>query len=198
MGHYFENDADLASKPQEIALEVCGHAFTFITDRGVFSKQRLDSGSRLLIETLIKQPLQGQLLDLGCGWGPIGIVLALMHPQLRVTLADINRRALQLARINIINHRLDARASVLESDGYQNINQRYEAIVTNPPIRAGKSVIYGFYQQAKEHLQAGGSLYIVIRKDQGAASTKAYLETIYRHVELLDRSRGYHVYQAHD
>lgn len=198
MGHYFENNADLASKPHEITIEVRGQAFTFVTDRGVFSKNHLDQGSRILIETLSERKLGSSVLDLGCGWGPIGIVLAHQHPNAHVTLADINARALGLARTNVAKNKLQSRITVVESDGFQAIEATFDSIVTNPPIRAGKSVIYGFYQEAKRHLNSGGSLYLVIRKAQGAASTMAYLKTIYRHVIMVDRSRGYHVYQAHD
>jgi len=198
MGHYFENNADLASKPHEIALEVRGRAFTFVTDRGVFSKNHLDLGSRILIETLYDKDLGASLLDLGCGWGPLGIILALSHPNITLTLTDINARALELAKANIIRHHLGARASAVVSDGYQNVTGMYDTIVTNPPVRAGKGVIYGFYREAKRFLNPGGSLYLVIRKAQGAVSTMAYLQTIYRHVQMVDRAHGYHVYQAHD
>jgi 16S rRNA (guanine1207-N2)-methyltransferase len=198
LGHYFENDADLPSKPHEIAIEMRGQAFTFITDRGVFSKNHLDEGSRILIETLSERELGNSVLDLGCGWGPVGILLALYQPSAHVTLADINARALALARSNVTKHRLQNRTTIIESDGFQAIKTMFDSIVTNPPIRAGKSVIYGFYLEAKRHLNSGGSLYLVIRKAQGAASTMAYLKTIYRHVTMVTRKRGYHVYRAHD
>jgi 16S rRNA (guanine1207-N2)-methyltransferase len=152
----------------------------------------------VLIETLLSEDLGTTLLDLGCGYGPIGIVLADQRPALKVTMVDINQRSIDLARRNVAAHRLDSRVGALVSDGYAQLTDRYDTIVTNPPIRAGKEVIYRFYKEAKDHLQPQGKLYLVIRKAQGAASTYDYLKTIYRHVVRLQREAGYHVYQAHD
>ncbi len=198
MPHYYENDADLPSKPRELQLEIRGRVYHFNVDSGVFSKHRLDMGSQLLIDSLAPVDLGATMLDLGCGYGPIGIILADMHPKLRVLMVDINIRAVTLARSNIDKHRLNARVEALVSDGFQNVVGTFDTIVTNPPIRAGKKVIYRFYEEAKQHLNKEGSLYLVIRKDQGAASSYEFLTSIYRHVTRLERHHGYHVYQAHD
>lgn len=172
--------------------------YEFVADNGVFSHRKIDDGSRLLIETLIQKDLGSSLLDLGCGYGPIAIVLALKHPSLEVTLCDINERAVALANQNITKHELLTRASAQVSDGLSEITSMFDTVVTNPPIRAGKDVVFRFYKEAKVHLKPGGNLYIVIRKAQGAASSEAYLRTIYRDVTRIGRSKGYHVYQAHD
>ncbi len=198
LSHYFENDQNLTSKPRALEASFAGRAYTFLADRGVFSARRLDYGTKVLIDTLLKEELGSTLLDLGCGYGPIGIVLADQFPDLRVTMADVNRRSIDLAQANVAVRRLDTRVSALVSNGYEQVADRYDTIVTNPPIRAGKEVVYRFYREAKDHLRPAGKLYLVVRKDQGAASTYAYLKTLYRHVTRLCRDAGYHVYQAHD
>lgn len=198
LSHYFENDQNLTSQPRALEASFAGRAYTFLADRGVFSARRIDDGTRILTEALLGEDLGTDLLDLGCGYGPIGIVLADQFPALRVTMVDVNRRSIDLAKKNIATRRLDARVIALVSDGYAEVRDCYDTIVTNPPIRAGKEVVYRFYREAKDHLRPAGKLYLVVRKDQGAASTYAYLKTFYRHVTRLCRDAGYHVYQAHD
>jgi 16S rRNA (guanine1207-N2)-methyltransferase len=138
LSHYFENDQNLTSKPRALEASFAGRAYTFLADRGVFSARRLDYGTKVLIDTLLKEELGSTLLDLGCGYGPIGIVLADQFPDLRVTMADVNRRSIDLAQANVAVRRLDTRVSALVSNGYEQVADRYDTIVTNPPIRAGK------------------------------------------------------------
>lgn len=198
MPHYYENDANLPSKPRELHINVRGRVYPFVVDDGVFSKRQLDHGSQLLIETLLTKELGGSLLDMGCGYGPIGIILALNHPNLKVTMVDVNIRAVQLAQKNIVAHKLTTRVEALTGDTYQPIHETFDTIVSNPPIRAGKKVIYQIYEEAKHHLSENGRLYIVIRKNQGAATSYEFLKTHYRHVTRIERHEGYHIYEAHD
>ena len=159
----------------------------------MFSKGELDQGSRLLLEAL--PSLTGEALDMGCGWGVIGISIARKWPEARVTMADINNRALDLSRENAKRNR--AEVTCIESDGMAAVaGQAFDAVVTNPPIRAGKQVIYRMFADAAESLKPGGALYLVIRKQQGAESCLKYLQTVFPQVEKLDRSGGFWVLKA--
>lgn len=187
---YYTPDPHSASNPQPFNVTVCGKALHFTTDAGVFSRGELDQGTRLLLEAL--PPLTGTALDLGCGWGAVGVTLACVNEGLRVVMSDVNRRALALAAENA--RRNGAACETVESDGFSALEGRvFDTIVTNPPIRAGKQVIYRMFADAAAHLAPGGALYIVIRKQQGAESAIRYLSGIYEHVEKKDRSGGFWV-----
>lgn len=194
--HYFVNDDNLASKPRIVRYEINGVKFELNSDQGVFSKNELDQGSRILIETLLPLTLKGKMLDIGCGIGPIGLTLAYFTPSLNVTCSDINTRALALCKSNAQKLALSQRVTCLQSDIYVEIEGLYDSIVSNPPIRAGKKVTYAIYIGAKSHLIDGGSLYLVVRKAQGALSVKAYLEEIFGNAEILKRSKGYYILKA--
>ena len=196
MSHYFTNDENLASKPRSVVYSINGIQFELESDTGVFSKNRLDFGSEVLIKSLLPIDLGKTLLDLGCGIGPIGLTLAYFHPGLNVVCSDVNTRALSLCEKNARKLAINQRVTCLQSDIYIEIEGKFQSIVSNPPIRAGKKVTYEIYSGAKEHLADGGSLYIVIRKAQGAKSVKDYLEQLFGNVTVLDRSKGYYVLRA--
>lgn len=190
---YYTADPSSESKPVPCAFPYRGHGLTFMTDAGVFSKGELDVGTRLLLDAL--PALCGDVLDLGCGWGAIGVAIAKANRDAHVTMADVNRRALSLCRENCTRNGVTAQ--VIESDGMSAVmGDHYDAIVTNPPIRAGKQVIYKMFADAAAHLNPGGALYLVIRKQQGAESCVKYLKTLYACVEKLDKSGGFWVLKA--
>jgi len=190
---YYTADPTSESKPVPCAFPYRGHGLNFMTDAGVFSKGELDVGSRLLLDAL--PALTGDVLDLGCGWGAIGVAIAKAYPECRVVMADVNHRALDLSRQNL--ERNKAHAECLESDGMsQLMDRRFDAVITNPPIRAGKQVIYKMFADAARTLRDGGALYLVIRKQQGAESCVKYLKTLYASVEKLDKSGGFWVLKA--
>lgn len=196
MSHYFVNDDNVASKPRKVVYSINGVDFSFESDNGVFSKNDLDKGSELLIETLLPIDLGKSLLDLGCGIGVIGLTLAYFHPGLNVCLSDVNTRALSLCDANANTLRLSQKVTVLQSDIYTKVEGKFDSIVSNPPIRAGKKVTYEIYKGALEHLNNGGSLYIVIRKQQGALSVKSYLEQLFGNVTVLAREKGYFILKS--
>ena len=197
MSHYFTNDESLSHDERQINYEIKGVKFTLTTDSGVFSKSELDEGSKLLIETLISLPLGKKLLDLGCGYGPIGLSLAKLCPSLdEVICSDVNTRALALCMRNANTLALSHRVTCLQSDIYVEIEGQFDSIVSNPPIRAGKKVTYAIYIGAKDHLIDGGSLYIVIRKKQGAPSAMKFLEQEFGNVEILAKKKGFYVLRA--
>jgi 16S rRNA (guanine1207-N2)-methyltransferase len=191
--HYFTPDPSTPHKPREIALRALGMTLTMHTDAGVFSSDGLDPGSRLLMESL--PPLTGRVADLGCGWGAMGVPLALKNPGAEFSLTDVNARAVDLARQNIIqNQAKNARATT--GDGLKVLPGPFEAVITNPPIRAGKQVIYGLFAEAKEKLAPGGKLYIVIRKQQGAPSALKFLQELFHSAQVIERGGGYWVIEA--
>jgi len=196
MSHYFVNDDKVASKPRTICYSINAVDFSLESDNGVFSKNDLDKGSELLIKELLPISLGENILDIGCGIGVIGLTLAYFHPSLKVCLTDVNTRALSLCSANANSLKLSQRVTILQSDVYEKIEGKFTSIVSNPPIRAGKKVTYEIYRGALEHLIDSGSLYIVIRKNQGAPSVMSYLEELFGNVALLAREKGYYVLKA--
>ena len=196
MSHYFQLDPELASKQRVIEYYIDGRTISLVSDNGVFSKDKIDEGTFAFLKVLVPLRLSGKILDLGCGYGPIGLTIALTSPEARVDLADINTRALALCVENAKKLGLSPRVTVLLSNIYENIEGQYNSIVVNPPIRAGKVVTYAMYEGAFSHLIDGGSLFIVIRKNQGAPTASRYIESIFGNVTLLKRDKGYYVYEA--
>jgi 16S rRNA (guanine1207-N2)-methyltransferase len=196
MSHYFVNDEKVVSKPRTISYSFKGINFSLESDNGVFSKNDLDKGSEFLIETLLPINLGRSILDIGCGIGVIGLTLAYFTPSTNVCFTDVNTRALSLCSANAKSLKLSQRVTILQSDIYTKVEGKFDSIVSNPPIRAGKKVTYEIYNGALGHLIDGGSLYIVIRKNQGAPSVKSYLEELFGNVTLLAREKGYWVLKA--
>ena len=196
MSHYYDLDPSLASKENVITLEIFSKKIELVTDNGVFSKKRVDEGSYGFLKTILPLSLGNKILDLGCGYGTLGLTIALFNKDASVTLADINTRALALCRKNAKHLDVDSRVTILQSDVYQNIEGPFDSIVINPPIRAGKKVTYAMYDGAKQRLINGCSLFIVIRKAQGALSAKEYITELFGNCTLLERHKGYHIYQA--
>lgn len=192
--HYYTREPQSESRPVSCEYEYRGIRMRFETDAGVFSRGEVDTGTRLLLEALPEQ-MSGDVLDLGCGWGVIGISVSRKWPDTRVWMADVNLRALELSRKNADAN--GARVTCLESDGMAGLmDRKFDAVITNPPIRAGKQVIYQMFADAAKCLKPGGALYLVIRKQQGAESCVKYLQTLFENVEKLDRSGGFWVLRA--
>lgn len=169
-----------------------GKTYTFYSDAGVFSKDRIDAGSKLLIEAM-EIPQNAQVLDLGCGYGPIGIVAAHLAPQGHVVLIDVNRRAAESAERNLQENGI-RNAEVRVGEGFSAIlGMRFDVILTNPPIRAGKRVIYPLMEQARDHLNPGGRLYVVIRTSQGADSMRKHLKGLFGEARDVEKESGYRV-----
>ena len=193
MNQYFSNNDNLKSELRILQYQYNDIGFSFYSDLGVFSKDHVDYGSKFLIETIINnQGKYDSILDLGCGYGFIGIVLAKVLNS-KVTMIDINNRSVHLAERNIKENLINGKAMI--SDGYNKINDKYNLIVTNPPIRAGKKVILDFLLNAKDHLLKDGELWFVIRKDQGAKTIIKAISDVYK-VDTVDKSKGFFVFCA--
>lgn len=191
MSHYFTND-NIKSNEQKKKVIINNHEFIFTTDNGVFSKKGLDFGTRVLLETLEVNKMKGKVLDFGCGYGPIGIYLAL-NQELEVHMIDINRRSLELARKNVnLNH---VNVTIYESDIYSNVHCKFDYIISNPPIRVGKKILYQILFDAKKYLNKNGELWIVVNKGQGAKSLIKDLEQTYK-VEVKNKVSGFYIIRA--
>ena len=189
MGQYFDNEK-LPSKMVKTESFVLDNKFIFYTDNGVFSKDGLDFGSRLLLESIPLEEVGGKVLDVGCGYGVFGIVINKLI-SCSVDMVDVNLRAIHLSQINIKENHCD-NINVFESNAYENVNSKYTAIITNPPIRAGKKVVYDIVMNAKNYLEDNGKLFLVIRKEQGAKSLIRDLEKIYS-VDILNKKKGFYI-----
>ena len=191
MSHYFINDDKLNHEESTYRLTIFSHNFSFTTDRGVFSKDGLDYGSKTLIEAIKIEENTHSLLDMGCGVGVMGIILKKINPKLNLTMCDVNLRAVELAKRNANQNNIEA--NILVSDLFEKIEGKFDLIMSNPPIRAGKKVIYALYRDAKDNLNDGGRLWIVVRKQQGAKSTIEYLKTLYKEVDVPVKDKGFYV-----
>lgn len=194
--HYFDPDPGTAHQHFLVEAEWEGLVFQFRTDSSVFSRHRLDPGTDLLVKTVLGElrDRQASLLDLGTGVGVMAIALAKLRPRLTVTGSDVNRRALELAADNARRASVSGRVRFVEWDGVP--EGIFDLVLTNPPIRAGKETVYRIFQEAAESLTPEGSLYLVIRVKQGAASAKRELGSYFGQVVTLARAKGYHVLKA--
>ena len=192
--HYFTSNENLKSELRTIKYSYKTQVFNFTSDNGVFSKNEIDYGSELLVKSIINNinNVNLNILDVGCGYGYMGITLSKVLES-HVDLIDVNKRAIHLAEMNIKNNKVDAKAFL--SDCYEAITNNYDLIVTNPPIRAGKEVVYKILQEAKSHLNKDGELWFVIRKDQGAKSAYKDIGSLYQ-LEIIEKSKGFYIFRA--
>ena len=192
MEHYYTNNPTSKSEERIIEYSIKDKVIKFTVDNGVFSKNHVDIATDFMMKTILDEQISGKVLDLGCGYGVIGITLSKFF-KIDLTMLDINERALHLTKENLKLNHVDAK--VVESDGFNEINneEKFDVIITNPPIRAGKSVIYKMYEDSYNHLNKGGKLYLVINKKHGAPSTKEYLEGLFGNCEVLDKKAGFNV-----
>ena len=186
--YYYTARPESAHEERRFRAVFGGRTLAFETDAGVFSKQHIDPGSELLCKAL-PEGLRGRVLDMGCGWGAMTVMTLAAHPGVTMTMADVNERALALAVRNVEANGMQAEA--LLSDGFERVEGLFDAVITNPPIRAGKAVIYRMFEGAKAHLVPGGALYLVIRKQQGAPSAFKFLKELYAGAEVIARDGGY-------
>jgi len=189
MGYYFDKKTDVESNEIITKAEIGGRLYTFKTDNSVFSKRGLDFGTRTLLESIDITQITGEILDFGCGYGPIGIYIA-STTNSRVDMIDINERALKLAKSNANINKVDV--NIFESDVYSNVNKKYDYIITNPPIRVGKKKLYEILISANDYLKEKGHLIFVINKDQGAKSTIKDM-TEYYDVKIIEKNKGFFV-----
>lgn len=194
--HYYSSNPSVDSKPFTFEYTLKGHPFIFTSDLGVFSKSEVDFGSKLLIDTIVIPDVEGKILDVGCGYGPIGLALAKENPDRLIEMVDVNERALQLASKNSEQNKVN-NVSIHQSNLFDNVKERsFAAIVTNPPIRAGKKVVHDLFERSYQHLTENGELWIVIQKKQGAPSAIEKLQSIFTEVEVVAKKKGYYIIKS--
>lgn len=193
--HYYTKRPSAGHDRQVVQTALRGRSYSFVTDAGVFSKGGIDYGSRALIECM-DIPAEARVADVGCGYGPIGLTAAALAVSGHVVLLDLNERAIELARENAQRNGI-GNVSVLASDGLQAVmEQRFDRVLTNPPIRAGKEVVHRIFEEAREVLAPGGQLWVVIQKKQGAPSARAKLESLFDRVWEEGKDKGYRILVA--
>lgn len=194
MGHYFVNDDSLKSEKRNLYFNFKGFSFRFSSDNGVFSKNEIDEGSEILLTAFLNSEKRGRTLDVGAGVGVIGITIAKVADS-EVDMLEINKRAVGLCEENIILNGV-SNCKVYESDIYEKANGRYDVVISNPPIRAGKKVVFEILEKAKEYLSEQGELWVVIRKNQGADSAKKKMIEVYGNCEIVKRDSGFYILKS--
>ena len=195
MAHYYTNNVDLKSEKTLISFEYKNQSLEFVSDNGVFSKVRVDYGSRVLLNAITVLPSQKTLLDVGCGYGTLGLSLQKANPWLTVEMVDVNERAVQLANESAVHNHID-QAHAYVSFAYENVKDCFDIIVSNPPIRAGKKVVFEILEKAYDHLNENGKLVIVIQKKQGAPSAKKKMEDVFGNCEVVTKDKGYFILKS--
>ena len=189
---YYAENPDVAHDIHELRVDLLGEKMTFLTDAGVFSKKMVDFGSQLLLKCL--EVNQGEtVLDVGCGYGPLGLSLAKAYG-VEATMVDINNRALDLARKNAERNKVEA--TIFQSNIYEQVKGKFDHVISNPPIRAGKQVVHEIIEKSKDFLGIGGDLTIVIQKKQGAPSAKSKMEDVFGNCEIVKKDKGYYILRS--
>ncbi|MBO3066371.1 class I SAM-dependent methyltransferase [Staphylococcus shinii] len=199
MSHYYDENPEVESEESLFTYSYDNHDLELVTDAGVFSKGKIDFGSDLLVKTFLKTYPPGptkNIIDVGCGYGPIGLMIAKVSPHHEVTMVDVNQRALNLSRKNKKRNRID-NVEVKESDGLSQVEDNtYDFVLTNPPIRAGKEVVHRILEDAYVKLKLDGELFVVIQKKQGMPSAKKKMQETFDNVEVLEKSKGYYILRS--
>lgn len=199
MSHYYDENPEVESEESLFTYSYDNHDLELVTDAGVFSKGKIDFGSDLLVKTFLKTYPPGptkNIIDVGCGYGPIGLMIAKVSPHHEVTMVDVNQRALNLSRKNKKRNRID-NVEVKESDGLSQVEDNtYDFVLTNPPIRAGKEVVHRILEDAYVKLKVDGELFVVIQKKQGMPSAKKKMQETFDNVEVLEKSKGYYILRS--
>lgn len=193
MKHYFTDNNDIESQPVQFIYHYHKYDFLFTSDNGVFSKSMIDYGSRVLLDYFEKNH-EKSLLDVGCGYGTFGICLKKIYPDLKVDMIDVNNRALDLARLNAKNNNVEV--STYKSYVYENVNDTYDVIVSNPPVRAGKEIVMEILTGAYDKLNQDGSLWVILQKKQGAPSAKKKMIEVFGNCEIVKRDKGYYLLRS--
>ena len=199
MSHYFSEVQDVKSVKKIINYEIKNEKFEFLTDNGVFSKTKVDFGTDVILRTFLNENKKLgniQILDIGCGYGVVSVVLKRFFEKAKILSTDVNERALELTRENIQKNNRTDDFEVRKSFVFDNISENFDMILSNPPIRAGKQVIFEIYEKSFFHLNKNGKFYCVIQTKHGAKSTKKKLEELFGNCTTLVIEAGYRIFRC--
>ena len=196
MEHYYTNNPTTESREKIINSTIANENLKFYTDNGVFSKESVDFGTKIMLESFSTEKENAKVADIGCGYGVISIYLAKKYPTFRFTMVDVNNRVLELSKKNIELNKIENEVEVLESSSFDNVEGNFDIVLTNPPIRAGKKIVHKIMTDSYEHLNVKGELWVVIQKKQGMASCKKLLEEVFSMVEVVTKNKGYYILKA--
>jgi len=195
MSHYFKNDDSLKSEIRELKYTFNKQTIIYKTDAGIFSKDHIDFGSNVLLNSLSDLEKYSSVLDVGCGYGTIGLAIAKGYPDLKVDMVDVNERAVSLTKNNIVYNNL-RNVNAFVSDLYSEVTSTYDCIISNPPIRAGKKVVFGVVEEGYRYLNENGVIYVVIQKKQGAPSLFNKMNEVYGNAEIINKEKGYYIIKS--
>ena len=198
MNHYFSEKPEIKSEKRIIKYTIQNKKFEFITDNGVFSKSKVDFGTDLMLNEFLKKNRglevgKIKILDIGCGYGVVSVVLKSFYPEISITLSDVNERALELSEENLKKYDIND-YHIIKSDAFEKITEKFDVILSNPPIRAGKDIIFKIYSEAYEHLNENGEFYCVIQTKHGAKSTQKKLMEIFGNCDTVTIDGGYRIF----
>ena len=196
MEHYYTNTPTTKSEEKIITGKINDQIFKFYTDNGVFSKDNIDFGTRVLLESFYSDKKDIKVADIGCGYGVISIYLAKNYESYSFTMVDVNKRSLELSKKNIELNGIKNNITLVESSSFDEVGDNFDIVLTNPPIRAGKQVVHKIMTDSYEHLENNGELWVVIQKKQGMASCKKLLESLFSKVETVKKEKGYYILRA--
>ena len=194
MSHYYIYDENLKNEERIVEYTFKNQRLSFESNSGVFSKDRVDFGTNVLLNSLPDLSNKKRLLDVGCGIGIMGLCIKKAYPSIEISLVDINQRCIELATKNAFKNKVAA--NVMLSDMYEKVNGMFDLIVSNPPIRAGKKKVFEVVEEAYNHLEDGGDIYCVIQKKQGAESLQKHMEEIFKNVEVVTKEKGYYILKS--
>ncbi len=196
MQHYYTNNP-ISNKNEKIIYGIIkGEKYKFLTDNGVFSKKFIDFGTKTLLESFYTERKKLEICDLGCGYGVVSVFLANNYEDFSFTMIDINKRCLELSKKNIELNKIKSKIEIIENNVLDKISKKFDIILTNPPIRAGKNVVFKIMEQSYHSLNEGGELWVVIQKKQGMNSVKKLLEKIFNSVIIVKKNKGYYVLKS--
>lgn len=196
MNHYYTNNKELRSDKKLIEVYIADEKYNFYTDNGVFSKGSLDFGTKTMLESFNSEKDIANVCDLGCGYGVVATYLALKNIKYKFTLIDVNERAIELSKENLELNKVTNDKEVILNDALDNITKKFDIILTNPPIRAGKKTVHKIVEQSFSSLNSSGELWVVIQKKQGMESLKKLIFTLFGNVEIITKNKGYYVLKS--
>ena len=190
MSHYFTDHSEISRNRRDIPFRFLDFEYKVMSDDGVFSKDGLDIGTESLLKVVVKQDLKGEVADLGCGIGVIGVILS-RYFDIKITGFDVNPRSVDLANINFKRYEVNGENRL--ADG---LDGMFDVVISNPPIRVGKEKLYQLFDNVYEHLNPNGVFLFVIRKSHGAQSAQKKINDLFGNCTLLKKDKGFYIYKA--